>query len=231
MTTREAVLTPAPALVELRRYRLKRGCHERLATLFAREFVGPMRIDGIQVLGWFADADEPDHFVWLRGYPQADPQARADALGRFYFGPASKDHREAANDTMLDSDDVLLLRPAREGCGLPAAGSGRSGESLRVTTCPLTRAEPAAAGLEPAIARLCADAGRGVAALVSAEVPNLFPGLPVRDEQALVWLEPAGDADGAARLEDVTGLLGARLSGAPHVALLRPSAGSPNPLA
>lgn len=35
---------------------------------------------------------------------------RARALHAFYYGPVWQAHREAANATMLDKDDVLLLR-------------------------------------------------------------------------------------------------------------------------
>jgi hypothetical protein len=38
--------------------------------------------------------------------------SRAKALTDFYSGPVWKAHREAANATMIDSDNVLLLRPA-----------------------------------------------------------------------------------------------------------------------
>ena len=43
--------------------------------------------------------------------------SRAQALQDFYGGPVWKAHRETANATMIDSDNVLLLRPAS-----PAAG-------------------------------------------------------------------------------------------------------------
>jgi hypothetical protein len=38
--------------------------------------------------------------------------SRAQALKDFYGGPVWKAHREAANATMIDSDDVLFLHPA-----------------------------------------------------------------------------------------------------------------------
>src|SRR5258706_9972228 len=73
----------------------------------------------MRVLGQFRDKDEPDRFVWLRGF--RDMPSRAEALQSFYGGPVWKAHRSAANATMIDSDDVLLLRPldARSGFALP----------------------------------------------------------------------------------------------------------------
>ena len=62
------------------------------------------------MLGQFRDLDDADRFVWLRGFESM--AARPAALGAFYDGPVWKAHREAANATMIDSDDVLLLQPA-----------------------------------------------------------------------------------------------------------------------
>lgn len=61
------------------------------------------------VIARFRDLHDPDRFVWLRGL--ADMPSRAEALGRFYGGPVWKTHKDQANATMIDSDDVLLLRP------------------------------------------------------------------------------------------------------------------------
>src|SRR5471030_2209436 len=102
-------LTDALAVLELRQYTLHPGHRDELIALFEREFVETQEAVGSHVLGTFRDLDAPDRFVWLRGF--ADMAARADALGAFYGGPAWQRHRDAANATMVDSDDVLLLRP------------------------------------------------------------------------------------------------------------------------
>lgn len=118
-----AEASPAPAapdcgVIELRQYTLHRGRREALIALFDREFVETQEAVGIRVLGQFRDLDADDRFVWLRGY--ADMPARGRALPAFYDGPVWAAHREAANATMVDSDDVLLLRPAWPGAALPA---------------------------------------------------------------------------------------------------------------
>jgi hypothetical protein len=64
----------------------------------------------MRVLGSFRDLDDPDRFVWFRGFP--DMVHRKEALRCFYGGPVWKAHRDEANATMIDSDDVLLLRLA-----------------------------------------------------------------------------------------------------------------------
>src|SRR4029450_8460447 len=96
--------------VELRQYTLHPGKHDVLIELFDREFIEPQEALGIKVIGQFRDLDHPDRFVWLRGFH--DMTSRAKALSDFYGGPVWKAHQEAANATMIDSDNVLLLSPA-----------------------------------------------------------------------------------------------------------------------
>src|SRR5437588_684380 len=97
-------------IVELRQYTLHPGNRDVLIDLFDREFVETQEAVGMKVIGQFRDLDHPDHFVWLRGF--RDMTSRAKALNDFYGGPVWKTHREAANATIIDSDNVLLLRPA-----------------------------------------------------------------------------------------------------------------------
>ena len=44
----------------------------------------------MEVIGQFRDLDDPDRFVWLRGFPDMRP-ARA-SLAAFYGGPVWKAH-------------------------------------------------------------------------------------------------------------------------------------------
>lgn len=118
-TTATAAAPSAPiaadacAVVELRQYTLHPQQREVLIDLFDREFVETQEAQGMRVLGQFRDLDRPDLFVWLRGF--ASMQARRQALEAFYGGPTWAAHRSAANATMIDSDNVLLLRPAWPG--------------------------------------------------------------------------------------------------------------------
>ena len=97
-------------LIELRQYTLQPGQRDVLIDLFDREFVETQEATGMCLVGQFRDVERPDRFVWIRGFP--DMPARATSLQAFYGGPVWAAHREAANATMIDSDDVLLLRPA-----------------------------------------------------------------------------------------------------------------------
>lgn len=70
------------------------------------------------VLGIFRDLDDPDRFVWMRGFQNM--AARHAALLAFYTGPVWRANSHAANATMLDSSNVLLLRPLPKSDGLVA---------------------------------------------------------------------------------------------------------------
>lgn len=146
-------------IVELRRYTLRPGRRDELIELFDRELTAPQEAVGMTVLGRFRDRDRDDRFVWLRGF--ADMAARRTALEAFYGGPVWRRFGPAANDTMLDSDDVLLLRPAGP---LPPRISGDLHVTVRYGDRPW-RAEP--------------DPG-AVAVLSTEYAVNDFPRLPVR---------------------------------------------------
>lgn len=97
-------------VVELRQYTLHTGKRDVLIELFDKEFVESQEEVGMKIIGQFRDLDDPNRFVWLRGFP--DMQTRGEALSAFYFGPVWKKHRELANSTMVDSSNAQLLRPA-----------------------------------------------------------------------------------------------------------------------
>jgi quinol monooxygenase YgiN len=109
-------------VLELRRYTLHPGRRDELIALFEREFVEPQEALGAHLFGLFRTSASPDEFVWLRGFRSMEE--RKEALEDFYFGTTWKAYREEANATMVDSDNVLLLRPVSGGLASPPAGSG-----------------------------------------------------------------------------------------------------------
>src|SRR2546429_9426775 len=101
---------PSAAIVELRQYTLHHDQRDVLIELFDREFVETQEAVGMTVIGQFRDLDDPDRFVWFRGYP--DMATRASGLDAFYGGPGRMAHRDRANATMIDSGNVPPLGPA-----------------------------------------------------------------------------------------------------------------------
>jgi hypothetical protein len=185
-----APAAPDCGVVELRQYTLHPGRRDTLIDLFDREFVDSQEAVGIRVLGQFRDLGDADRFVWLRGF--ADMAARGDALAAFYGGPAWAEHRNTANETMVDSDDVLLLRPAWHGSGLPAPAEPRAERGATAPPPGVLDATVfhlnAAAG--PELLALCRGAmsellraagARQLAWDVTEAAHNNFPRLPVRE--------------------------------------------------
>ena len=231
-------------IVELRRYTLRPGARETLIELFDRELVETQEEVGMHVLGQFRDLDDPDSFVWLRGF--SDMPTRKRALEAFYGGPVWKQHAAAANATMIDVDNVLLFRPlsglALETDSRPAPGSTESQPGLLVATIyPLAESTasdfPAffAGHMEPALHQ----AGISVLATFATEhSQNTYPALPVRDDaDVFVWLAIFTDeADHERRLaeleqspawrERISHALAQHLDGQAEVLRLKPTSRS-----
>jgi NIPSNAP len=171
-------------IVELRQYTLRPGQHQVLSELFERALADGQEAVGMRLIGWFHDLDDPDRFVWLRSFP--DMESRAQALHDFYGGPVWAEHREAANATMVDSDDVLLLRSAREGAGV-ALPSGA--EQLVLSIHQFPRAVD-----DETVERLERRLGPAWVTLITEESENNFPALPIREgEHVVVRLSSQAD--------------------------------------
>lgn len=234
------------AIVELRQYTLHPGTRDVLIELFDREFVESQEVLGIQVIGQFRDLDDPNRFVWLRGF--RDMPSRARALAEFYGGPVWKAHRDVANATMIAWDDVRLLRPARpwsrfriDSRNRPAPGATRLPETLVVATVYELEVPASADDLdffERVLQFSMTGAGAEVlASFVTENSPNNYPALPVREnEQVLVWFarfeNEAVYGNHAAALgrsrqwRDVSEELARRVKGPPNVLKLSPTARS-----
>ena len=152
----------------------------------------------MQVIGQFRDLDDPDRFVWLRGFP--DMLERAKSLAAFYGGPVWKEHREAANATMVDTDDVLLLRPARPSSGF-ALGRERNGGGGFVLACVLPGGPGVVQMFEQTIApSVKANGGVVLGYFESETSENTFPSLPLREgEHVFVWFAGFADRDSLER--------------------------------
>ncbi len=188
---------PRTGVSELRQYTHVPGRRETLIELFEDHFVEGQEAVGMHVPGQFLDLDDPDRFVWLRGFDTM--LTRHDALTSFYDGPLWMAKREAANATLVDSDDVLLLTPVYLGPGYPVYGQPRPPVGARdvpesiVSVTVLcqdrcTSAETARYFIDTAVPILRETGAEPVAVFVTDPSPNTFPRLPVRDDNALVWV-------------------------------------------
>jgi hypothetical protein len=234
-------------IVELRQYTLHPGQRDALIALFERAFIEGQEAAGIAVLGQFRDLGDPDRFVWLRGFPDMD--RRQAALQAFYEGPVWQAHREAANALIADSDDVLLLRPARPTSGFwldpsrrPPPGAAEVPPGPVLATILSFETPPEADVLdwfEGALAPALRARGASIlASFVTEGSANTFPRLPVREgEHVFVWF--AGFPDAAtydeqaaalawpeARYDQLWEPVVRRLTAAPQVLRLAPTARS-----
>lgn len=195
--------SPCCPIVELRQYTLRPGQRDVLIELFDREFVETQEAEGMKILGQFRDLDNPDRFVWLRGFP--DMPERARALGAFYRGPAWKAHSKTANATMVDVNNVLLLRPARPASGFsleklrrPSPESKDLSKQVVIATIYYFDEIPGDDFLdffEREVSPLLTDAGATIIGrFVTESSPNTFPALPVREgERVFVFFSTFRD--------------------------------------
>jgi quinol monooxygenase YgiN len=173
-------MTADPQIVELRQYTLRPEQRDVLIELFERAFIETQEAAGITLIGLFRDLDDPDRFVWLRGFQ--DMEQRREALTAFYGGPAWAANSEAANATMIDSDDVLLLRP---GSNVKAEASGAL-IAITVQALDAESEDRFERQTRPDLERAGAQV---LAWWVTEPSANTFPRLPVREgEKVLVWM-------------------------------------------
>src|SRR5260221_8301342 len=193
-------------IIELRQYKMKPGRRDDLIALFEEHFIEGQEAEGMRIIGQFRNRNHPDQFVWMRGF--ADMEARRKALEGFYFGPIWKEHRVAANDTIIDSDNVLLLKPARTASSFhfdavdrPAMDAKDPPRGVIIATIDAFHAPIDAKFVdffETKIAPALGDAGGTLLGyFVTEPSENTFPQLPVREgEHVFIWL--ASFADDAA---------------------------------
>ncbi|MER8800426.1 MULTISPECIES: NIPSNAP family protein [unclassified Mesorhizobium] len=207
----------ASPVVELRQYTLKPGRRETLIGIFDGHLIEGQETAGMTIIGQFRDLDRPDMFVWLRGFDGME--ARKNALTAFYDGPVWAAWRDAANATMISSDDVLLLKPAWPGANLDLSGSKRLPQadlekpsaSSDLQAIVVIRIHHLRPGLEARFANdfhtaalpvLAAFGARPLGAFVTEHAENSFPRLPVRaSENVFISITGFASAEAHARHE------------------------------
>jgi quinol monooxygenase YgiN len=184
-------------IVELRQYTLYPGKRDELISLFEEHFIESQEDAGMRIVAQFRDLADANRFVWVRGF--AGMQARHDALTSFYYGPVWQAHRNQANATLEDNDNVLLLHPAspQTGFGLdllarPAKGAAAANGKLIVATIYYLQqgaVEQFAAAFDRDMSPLVEQSGaRVLAQYVSEKGRNTFERLPVREKESVFVL-------------------------------------------
>jgi len=194
LPTVELDANPAEDTVfELRQYTLYGGRRDTLISLFEKNFIESQEAVGANIVGTFRDLDDPDRFVWIRGF--RDMETRPRVLQNFYgSSPSWIAHKKEANATMVDSDNVLLLRPlSSQPQFSSAAPAGRGSDALYgITIYYLGGVEiaPFADFFEHTMLPHINVLGvHPIAVLATDEVPNNFPKLPVRErDRVLLWM-------------------------------------------
>ena len=230
-------------VVDLRIYTHQPNKRDDFIKLFEEEFIETQEAVGIQVIGQFYDLDDPDRCIWLRGFN--DMSAREQSLTAFYNGPIWKTHRDATNATLIDSDNVLLLRPAHPTSGFslnkyrPPLGS-RAKQNGFVTATIYYFNRPVDSDFthffENTIHPVLMETDALLLAyFVTEDSPNTYPRLHVREgEHVFVWFagfpSQAAYEEHSAKLarsdlwsQDISKFLKRRLIRKPEVLRLSPT--------
>lgn len=183
---------PDHAVYELRNYTMQPGQRDVLIALFEREFVESQEVLGARVVGTFRNLDDPDRFVWMRSFESV--ASRAVALDGFYTGAAWQANRTAANATIIDSDDVLQLRPfsddaTRGASTRPPIGAPTIPDALIVANTYFLadrQDEAFAAAYTLEVLPILREIGAApFATLATEHAPNSYPRLPIRDAETV----------------------------------------------
>lgn len=94
-------------IVELRTYRTRPGMRARFLDIFREKSIPEHARLGMPILGPFPSVEDPDTFVFLRGF--ADEGSRAATATRFYESRLWKEELESVLMPMLATYDVVVV--------------------------------------------------------------------------------------------------------------------------
>lgn len=235
---RKSAIRSDYSVIEFRRYTIKEGEREHFARRFESFFPEAIQQTGALIAGEFMERTNQSMFTWIRCFHDMDDRARLN--GELYYGPVWKEHRSQMNDLLVDSDNVLLLRPFDPERGmtiLPAVDPAKDpGGAQGTVVAQVFALRPEALKTFPqqAEASFASYRKAGVheaGMLVTLNVPNNFPQLPIRtDGPYFIWLGILQDndtltgrfrplAERAAQSLSAAGLL----RGAPELIVLDPA--------
>jgi len=224
-------------VIEFRRYTIKEGERKHFAQYFEGFFPEAFQQLGAIAVGSFFERKNQSTFTWIRAFHTIDDRAVVNAA--FYYGPLWREHSRTLNNLMIDSDNVMLLRPLSSDRGLvvlPAVypvteANGAQGVVVaQIFAIKANSVDDFAKQAEPIFGSYRAAGAHEAGVLVTLDVVNNFPQLPVRaDGPYLVWLGIVRDdqmldkfspmAEHSLQTLSATGLL----RGTPELVILDPT--------
>lgn len=109
-------------IIDLRDYTLKANTRDQFIERCETVIFPEQKRLGATILGSFRDAENPNGVVWLRAMPDMD--ARKRIMTAFYAkGEVWKANRKEVNSWIVDSDNVLLVKPISEIVTSPSQNS------------------------------------------------------------------------------------------------------------
>lgn len=93
-------------IVEVRSYRITPGRRDEFIEFFEKRSIPALQSHGMKVVGPLIDLENPNKFVFLRGFPSMDDLHRMK--DEFYGGRLWKEELELIAMPMLESYDVTL---------------------------------------------------------------------------------------------------------------------------
>src|SRR2546428_10883415 len=121
-------------IVEVRKYTIKPGLRARFIDFFETRAVPAQRGVGMGILGPLLDLENPDVFIWLRGFPSLEERERIKTT--FYEGELWLKELEAIAMPMLERYEVILTETS------PGVANFFGGEGSEGGASPRRQAQP-----------------------------------------------------------------------------------------
>ena len=93
-------------IVEVRSYRITPGKRDQFIKFFEERSIPALKSHGMKVVGPMVDVENPNKFVFLRGFPTMADLHRMKE--EFYGGKLWKEELEQIAMPMIESYDVIL---------------------------------------------------------------------------------------------------------------------------
>ena len=111
--TRAAVIgVGGRMIVEVRKYTIKPGLRAKFIEFFETRSAPAQREAGMEILGPLLDVENPDVFVFLRGFPSLEDRDRMKK--EFYEGELWTRELEAIAMPMLERYEVILTETSSQ---------------------------------------------------------------------------------------------------------------------